>query len=310
VLSANQQSDCDARDVATLKGLIAIMIGGPGFNPPVRLSAARVLALSRSTSKLFVPQVSRSGCRLWLLFVSARFATGRNLLHNGDQLPRGSIVVDRCRPPDRHPLQYRLISFAALSAYLLLLTEGNSSFGHSLLLRRRSLHGRYRLYRVWQLPFWPARAVSRYRAAPCSSNCRRQSAGCNFAIATIAFARPADPVSNYSDQVVRTANGRTERIEGFRDIRYIFENDVIATQFMLIIYGLLGATLFDVFLLPERPRGVASAFRIIGEDVARRTQGVPVIRVKLMAPAVPAAIAPSRRAHSHLTPMSIPPSAT
>ena len=79
-------------------------------------------------------------------------------------------------------------------------------------------------------------------------------------------------------------------IEGFRNIRYIFENDVSATQFMLIIYGLLGATLVG-FLLLERSR-LGTAFRMIGEDdVLAAMNGVPVIRAKLVAASLAGAIA-------------------
>ena len=79
-------------------------------------------------------------------------------------------------------------------------------------------------------------------------------------------------------------------IEGFRDIRYIFEHDVSATQFMLIIYGLLGVTLFG-FLLLERSR-LGVAFRMIGQDgLLAAAQGVPVFRVKLMAACLAGAIA-------------------
>ena len=34
--------------------------------------------------------------------------------------------------------------------------------------------------------------------------------------------------------------------EGFRNIRYIFENDISTLQFMLIVYGLLAATLVAI----------------------------------------------------------------
>ena len=104
--------------------------------------------------------------------------------------------------------------------------------------------------------------------------------GLQFAIATLAFAEAVRILFElFRYQIVRDGellgpNG----IEGFRNIRYIFENDVSATQFMLIIYGLLGATLFGFFLL-ERSR-LGTAFRMIGEDdLLAATQGVAVIRV-------------------------------
>jgi branched-chain amino acid transport system permease protein len=116
--------------------------------------------------------------------------------------------------------------------------------------------------------------------------------GLQFAIATLAFAEAVRILFElFRYQVVRDGepvgpNG----IEGFRNIRYIFENDVSATQFMFIIYGLLGATLFGFFLL-ERSR-LGAAFRMIGEDdLLAATQGVPGTRVKLIAACLAGAIA-------------------
>jgi branched-chain amino acid transport system permease protein len=116
--------------------------------------------------------------------------------------------------------------------------------------------------------------------------------GLQFAIATLAFAEAVRILFElFRYQVVREGepvgpNG----IEGFRNIRYIFEHDVSATQFMLIIYGLLGVTLFGFFLLERSRLGVA--FRMIGQDgLLAAAQGVPVFRVKLMGASLAGAIA-------------------
>ena len=82
-----------------------------------------------------------------------------------------------------------------------------------------------------------------------------------MAIATLAFAEAVRILLELSRyQVVRDGEpGGSNGIEGFRNIRYsLFEHDVSATQFMLIIYGLLGVTLFGFFLLSGR--GLASPF--------------------------------------------------
>src|SRR6266403_2573589 len=116
--------------------------------------------------------------------------------------------------------------------------------------------------------------------------------GLQFAIATLAFAEAVRILFElFRYQIVRDGepvgpNG----IEGFRNIRYIFESDVSATQFMLIIYGLLGATLFGFFLLERSRLGVA--FRMIGQDdLLAAAQGVPVFRVKLIAACLAGAFA-------------------
>jgi branched-chain amino acid transport system permease protein len=47
--------------------------------------------------------------------------------------------------------------------------------------------------------------------------------------------------------------------DGFRNIRYIFENDISGVEFMLIIYALLAVTLIGFMLLERSRLGVTSA---------------------------------------------------
>ena len=186
-----------------------------------------------------------------------------------------------------------VISFVALSAYLLLLT-GEISFGQQAFFAIGAYTAGI-VTAMWQLPFWlglGAGAAAGGAAALFVGLPTLRLHGLQFAIATLAFAEAVRILFElFRYQVVRDGepvgpNG----IEGFRNIRYIFEHDVSATQFMLIIYGLLGVTLFGFFLLERSRLGVA--FRMIGQDgLLAAAQGVPVFRVKLMAACLAGAIA-------------------
>src|SRR5712664_3436193 len=186
-----------------------------------------------------------------------------------------------------------VISFVALSAYLLLLT-GEISFGQKAFFAIGAYTAGI-VTAMWQLPFWlglGAGAAAGGAAAVFVGLPALRLHGLQFAIATLAFAEAVRILFElFRYQVVRAGepvgpNG----IEGFRNIRYIFEHDVSATQFMLIIYGLLGMTLFGFFLLERSRLGVA--FRMIGQDgLLAAAQGVPVFRVKLMAACLAGAIA-------------------
>ena len=178
-----------------------------------------------------------------------------------------------------------VISFVALSAYLLLLT-GEISFGQQAFFAIGAYTAGI-VTAMWQLPFWlglGAGAAAGGAAALFVGLPTLRLHGLQFAIATLAFAEAVRILFElFRYQVVRDGepvgpNG----IEGFRNIRYIFEHDVSATQFMLIIYVLLGVTLFGFFLLERSRLGVA--FRMIGQDgLLAAAHGVPVFRVKLIA---------------------------
>ena len=142
-----------------------------------------------------------------------------------------------------------VISFVALSAYLLLLT-GEISFGQQAFFAVGAYTAGI-VTAMWQLPFWlglgagaaAGGAAALFVGLP---TLRLHGLRILFELFRYQVVRDGEPVG---------PNG----IEGFRNIRYIFEHDVSATQFMLIIYGLLGATLFGFFLL-ERSR-LGAAFR-------------------------------------------------
>ena len=78
--------------------------------------------------------------------------------------------------------------------------------------------------------------------------------------------------------------------DGFRNIRYIFENDISGVEFMLIIYALLAVTLIGFMLLERSRLGVT--FRMIGADeTLAALQGIAVARHRILAAAMAGALA-------------------
>jgi len=78
--------------------------------------------------------------------------------------------------------------------------------------------------------------------------------------------------------------------DGFRNIRYIFDNNIDPFQFLLLIYSLLAAALLG-FMLLERSR-IGVIFRMIGEDeTLAGLQGVSVTRHKVLAAGIAGALA-------------------
>jgi len=116
--------------------------------------------------------------------------------------------------------------------------------------------------------------------------------GLYFAVATLAFAEMVRLlVEQLHYQVVIDGepvgpNGA----DGFRGIRYIFENDVSPLQFLGLICVLLAAVLAGFMLLERSRLGVA--FRMIGEDaVLAGLQGIAVARLKVLAAGLAGALA-------------------
>ncbi|HEX9327384.1 MAG TPA: branched-chain amino acid ABC transporter permease, partial [Reyranella sp.] len=78
--------------------------------------------------------------------------------------------------------------------------------------------------------------------------------------------------------------------EGFRSIRYIFDRNIDAVQFLLLIYSLLVAVLLGFFFLERSRTGVV--FRMIGEDeTLAGLQGISVARHKVLAAGIAGALA-------------------
>ena len=186
-----------------------------------------------------------------------------------------------------------IISFVALSAYLLLLT-GEISFGQQAFFAI----GAYAAGIATALWGWPLSAALGWGAATAGAAAilvgipTLRLHGLYFAIATLAFAemvRLLFELFRYQltiDGELVGPNGS----DGFRGIRYIFENDVSSLQFLALIYLLLIIALV-AFMLLERSR-LGVTFRMIGEDATlAELNGVAVARVKVLAAGLAGALA-------------------
>jgi branched-chain amino acid transport system permease protein len=186
-----------------------------------------------------------------------------------------------------------IISFIALSAYLLLLT-GEISFGQQAFFAI----GAYAAGIATAMWGWPLAAGLAWGAATGAAAAALVGVptlrlhGLYFAIATLAFAemvRLLFELFRYQIVVVGELVG-PNGADGFRGIRYIFENDVGPLQFLLLIYGLLAATLAGFLLLDRARLGVS--FRMIGEDeVLAEINGIAVTRHRILAACLAGAIA-------------------
>jgi branched-chain amino acid transport system permease protein len=186
-----------------------------------------------------------------------------------------------------------VISFIALSAYLLLLT-GEISFGQQAFFAI----GAYAAGIATALWGWPLTAALVWGAAIGGGAAvlvgmpTLRLRGLYFAIATLAFAemvRILFELFRYQipiDGELVGPNGT----DGFRNIRYVFDNNVDALEFLLLIYSLLAASLLGFMLLERSRLGVI--FRMIGEDeTLAGLQGISVARHKVLAAGIAGALA-------------------
>ncbi len=176
-----------------------------------------------------------------------------------------------------------MISFIALSAYLVLVV-GEISFGQQAFFAV-SAYASGIASAMWGWPFlgavlWGAAIAGLAGLLLAIPTLRIR--GLYFAIATLAFAemvRLALEIFTYQveqDGELVGPNGS----EGFRDIRYIYEADISAGEFLLVILALLAATL-AIILWIERTR-LGAILRMVGEDpVLARLQGVNVNLAKI-----------------------------
>jgi len=186
-----------------------------------------------------------------------------------------------------------IISFIALSAYVLLLT-GEISFGQQAFFAI----GAYAAGIATAQWSWPLAAGLAFGAAAGAATAllvglpTLRLHGLYFAIATLAFAEMVRLLFElFRYQVVLDGepvgpNGA----DGFRGIRYVFEHNIEPAQFLLLIYVLLAATLLALALIERSRLGVI--FRMIGEDdVLAALTGIAVARCKLIAAGLAGALA-------------------
>jgi branched-chain amino acid transport system permease protein len=186
-----------------------------------------------------------------------------------------------------------VMSFLALSAYLLLLT-GEISFGQQAFFAI----GAYAAGIGTALWGWPLvlalgwGALAGALAAVLVGLPTLRLHGLYFAIATLAFAemvRILFEMWRYQlplDGELVGPNGA----DGFRGIRYVFESNIEPGQYLIIVYTLLGLVLLG-FLLLERSR-LGVTFRMIGEDaLLAELNGIAVRRCKVLAAGIAGALA-------------------
>ncbi len=176
-----------------------------------------------------------------------------------------------------------MISFIALSAYLVLVV-GEISFGQQAFFAI-SAYASGIASAMWGWPFlgavlWGAAIAGLAGLLLAIPTLRIR--GLYFAIATLAFAemvRLALEIFTYRVEVDGELVG-PDGSEGFRDIRYIYEADISAGAFLLVILALLAVTLGAILWI-ERTR-LGAVMRMVGEDpVLARLQGVNVNLTKI-----------------------------
>ena len=186
-----------------------------------------------------------------------------------------------------------MVSFVALSAYILLLS-GQISFGQQAYFGIGAYVAGIATV-MWQWPLAGALVLGALVAAVAAGLvglATLRLSGIYFAMATLAFAelmRISAELFVYRRDIDGIESG-PNGIDGFRDIRHIFANDISPLQSCLIVYAILGAVLALLFLA-ERTRA-GRTLRQIGEDpLLAEVHGVDVMRVRMAAALAAGAVA-------------------
>ena len=178
-----------------------------------------------------------------------------------------------------------MISFIALSAYLLLLT-GEISFGQQAYFGL-SAYAAGAATAMFQMPIWAGILVGACVAgiiAMVVGALTLQLSGLYFSVATLAFAEMARLILLIVEIQVEVDGEMVgpEGANGFHGIRWMFERDISLTEFMLLIYGLLALTVIFL-LLVERSR-LGSVLRMLGsDDLLAEMQGLNTVRYRILA---------------------------
>ena len=178
-----------------------------------------------------------------------------------------------------------MISFIALSAYLLL-TTGEISFGQQAYFGLGA-YAAGAATAMFELPIWTAiligSSVAGLMAMVVGALTLRLS-GLYFSIATLAFAEMVRLILLIVKVQVEVDGEMVgpDGANGFHDIRWMFERDISLMEFMFIIYGLLALVLI-AFLWMERSR-LGSVFRMLGSDnLLAEMQGLDTVRYRILA---------------------------
>ncbi len=186
-----------------------------------------------------------------------------------------------------------MISFIALSAYLLL-TTGEISFGQQAYFGLGA-YAAGAATAMFELPIWTAiligSSVAGLMAMVVGALTLRLS-GLYFSIATLAFAEMVRLILLIVKVQVEVDGEMVgpDGANGFHDIRWMFERDISLMEFMFIIYGLLALVLI-AFLWMERSR-LGSVFRMLGSDsLLAEMQGLDTVRYRILAAGLAGGIA-------------------
>lgn len=187
-----------------------------------------------------------------------------------------------------------VMSLLALSAFVLLLA-GRISFGQQAYFGL----GAYASALASTAAQWP---LAPALAAGCAVGALAafllglptlRLSGLQYAVATLAFAEMLRIGLQGWVWQWTAADGSLagpSGLEGFRDIRWLLENDVGAGEFLALALGLLVAVLAGLAWLGRRRAG--AALRMVGhDDTLAAAQGLPVARVRLAAATLAGALA-------------------
>lgn len=186
-----------------------------------------------------------------------------------------------------------IISFVGISAWLLLLV-GRISFGQQAFFAVGA-YGAGIATALWGLPLFAGLAFGALVGAAAALLLGLPTLrlhGLQFAIASLAFAemvRILFELFRYRVEIDGFPAG-PDGADGFREIRYIFEQDISTFQFLLLVWGLLAALVLAIAALERTRLGIA--FRMVGEDEElAEMHGIAPVPVKLLAAALAGAIA-------------------
>ncbi len=186
-----------------------------------------------------------------------------------------------------------MISFIALSAYLLLVT-GEISFGQQAYFGLGA-YAAGAATAMFGLPIWTGILIGMGAAALLAmvvGALTLRLGGLYFSISTLAFAEMVRLILLTVEVQVEVDGEMVgpDGANGFHDIRWMFERDISLVEFMLIIYGLLALVLL-VLALVERSR-LGSVFRMLGsDDLLAEMQGINTVRYRILAAGMAGGIA-------------------
>jgi branched-chain amino acid transport system permease protein len=186
-----------------------------------------------------------------------------------------------------------IMSLLALSAYLMLLV-GRVSFAQQAFFGVGAYAAGIATA-MFDVPLPVALAAAMALGALCSwllALPTLRLSGLNYAVATLAFGEMARITFSWLRWQVNTPDGPVGPLgqEGFRDIRWMLENDLAPEVYMLFTVAVaLGVVL--LLVLNERTR-LGVSLRMIGQDdLLTASQGVAVERLRLFAAAAAGGLA-------------------